>query len=39
MDIQLCIRNTREKAKVTKYVRIDATKQLKYWRDLPRMIK
>jgi hypothetical protein len=38
-DAEARIRASREKQKVTKDVQIDGTKQLKYWRDLLRMME
>jgi hypothetical protein len=38
-DAEARIKANREKQKVTKDVQIDGTKQLKYWRDLLRMME
>jgi len=38
-DAETRIKANREKQKVTKDVQIDGTKQLKYWRDLLRMME
>jgi len=38
-DAEARIKANREKQKVTKDVQVDGTKQLKYWRDLLRMME
>jgi hypothetical protein len=38
-DAEARIRSNRDKQKVTKDVQIDGSKQLKYWRDLLRMME
>jgi hypothetical protein len=38
-DAEARIKSNREKQKVTKDVQIDGSKQLKYWRDLLRMME
>jgi len=38
-DAETRIKANRERQKVTKDVQIDGTKQLKYWRDLLRMME
>lgn len=38
-DAEARIKSNREKQKATKDVQIDGTKQLKYWRDLLRMME
>lgn len=38
-DAEARIKSNREKQKVTKDVHVDGTKQLKYWRDLLRMME
>jgi hypothetical protein len=38
-DAEQRIKSNREKQKVTKDVHIDGSKQLKYWRDLLRMME
>ncbi|UJR34150.1 hypothetical protein I4U23_021557 [Adineta vaga] len=38
-DYEVRIKNNRERQKVTKDVQIDGTKQMKYWRDILRMME
>jgi hypothetical protein len=38
-DAEVRIKSNREKQKSTKEVQVDGTKQLKYWRDLLRMME
>ncbi len=38
-DAEVRIKSNRDKQKVTKDVQIDGSKQLKYWRDLLRMME
>jgi hypothetical protein len=38
-DAEARIKSNRDKQKMTKDVQVDGTKQLKYWRDLLRMME